>query len=104
MAFDPRLTPENFKAPFTAAEGWGRFSQKLDGSKFTAELEVKWGKLALKTLSLTPPGGLKPKSVSAKFAGKSVEAKLVSREGRVEIAFAPEVVVAIGQTLQVALS
>ena len=31
LAFAPRLTPEDFRAAFTTAEGWGTFSQKRDG-------------------------------------------------------------------------
>ena len=30
LAFAPRLSPENFRAAFTTAEGWGTFSQKDD--------------------------------------------------------------------------
>jgi len=48
IAFAPRLTPENFKAAFTGAEGWGSFSQNTR----KAEITVKWGKLRVKTFSL----------------------------------------------------
>ena len=50
LGFAPRLTPENFKAPFTAAEGWGTFTQtQTDGSQ-AATIELKYGKLRLSTL------------------------------------------------------
>ena len=55
LAFAPRLTPENFRAPVTTAEGWGTFSQKADGGKMKAEVALKWGKLRLKSLALTLP-------------------------------------------------
>jgi uncharacterized protein (DUF608 family) len=105
LAFEPRLTPEKFAAAFTASEGWGRFSQHLAGDTFNAEVEVKWGRLALTILGLTPPGGLRPRQVSATLAGQPIAAKLLSMQaGRVEISFAPDLVIPVGQTLKVTLT
>jgi len=52
IGFAPRLSPKNFKAPFTTAEGWGSFSQKISGKSHTVNLEVKWGRLRLRSISL----------------------------------------------------
>jgi len=104
LAFNPRLTPENFKCAFTSAEGWGSFRQHLEGSTFRAELDLKWGKLALKTLGLTPPGGLRPQKISATLAGKSVAATLATSHARVELSFAPAVLIPAAQKLEVTLT
>ena len=68
LGFSPRLTPENFRAAFTAAEGWGAFSQKAEVTGWTARVEVKWGRVRLKTLSLDAPAG----KVTAQVAGKEL--------------------------------
>ena len=65
LAFAPRLSPEDFRAAFTTAEGWGTFSQKdADGQRGTAlrvaVVRVAWGKLQLKTLGLVAAAGTKP--------------------------------------------
>jgi len=52
LAFAPRLTPGNFRAAFTTAEGWGTFSQKSEGRRLKAELQVTWGRLRLNELAL----------------------------------------------------
>jgi uncharacterized protein (DUF608 family) len=52
IGFAPRLTPENFRAPFTAAEGWGTFSQRIENGTMTAVIDVRHGRLALATLAL----------------------------------------------------
>jgi uncharacterized protein (DUF608 family) len=52
IGFAPRLTPENFRAPFVAAEGWGTFSQRLENGVMTAAVDVRHGKLALATIGL----------------------------------------------------
>src|SRR5205814_6252216 len=48
IGFAPRLTPENFKAAFTGAEGRGTFEVKAEKSKVQAHFHVKSGKLRLK--------------------------------------------------------
>jgi uncharacterized protein (DUF608 family) len=52
IGFSPKITPEDFKAPFTAAEGWGSYSQQRKEKNFSSELHVKSGKLRLKKWSV----------------------------------------------------
>jgi non-lysosomal glucosylceramidase len=59
IGFAPRLTPENFRAPFVAAEGWGTFSQRLENGTLTAAIDVRHGKLALATIALQHEHGTK---------------------------------------------
>jgi hypothetical protein len=104
LAFAPRLTPENFRAAFTAAEGWGSLAVKSEGRSAKCEVVVRWGRLALKTLTLTVPAGLHPQRVSAHLAGKPVPAKLTVRDGRCTVELATKAVVAAGEVLQVILN
>ena len=51
LGFAPRLTPENFRCPFTTAEGWGTYAQQSQISDFKSEITLRWGELRLSTLS-----------------------------------------------------
>lgn len=53
IGFAPKLAPEDFKAPFTASEGWGTFEQKqgADG-KWTARIKIARGRLVLNEIRL----------------------------------------------------
>ena len=64
IAFSPRLTPENFKAPFITAEGWGTYTQSQKGRKLTAKLEIKWGQLKLRSIALVPSTVIKRATVN----------------------------------------
>ena len=55
LGFAPRLTPENFRAAFTTAEGWGTFTQKREGGRQTGTIELKSGRLRLNSLELAVP-------------------------------------------------
>jgi len=104
LAFAPRLGAENFKAAFTAAEGWGSFAQKDEDGKRKAEIAVKWGKLRLRTLALAAAGGKAPQSVRVTAGGKDVDCHHEARDGKVLITFAAEVVVPEGQRVEVQIA
>ena len=43
LGFAPRVTPDDFRAPFTAAEGWGTIAQKREENRQHQRIEVRWG-------------------------------------------------------------
>ncbi len=102
IGFDPAITPENFRTPFTAAEGWGTFSQAIGDKEMTAELGVNWGSLSLKTLQLNPQD-LTVKTVSVTLGGKTLSAKLVKTDCGVSVELDAPVTIAAGQSIDVAL-
>jgi uncharacterized protein (DUF608 family) len=51
LGFAPRIRPEDFRAAFTAAEGWGLYSQRRTQKSLTATVDVRYGRLNLSTLS-----------------------------------------------------
>lgn len=55
IGFAPRLTPDDFKAAFTSAEGWGTYRQKVENARHEAEIALKWGVLHLRSLSFPAP-------------------------------------------------
>ena len=103
IGFAPRLQAYNFKSAFTAAEGWGSFSQQAKAGKLHTELALKWGKLRLKTLALTLPAGTSATQVTASLNGQPVPATISHREDRVLVNFTAETVIAANATLSVSL-
>ncbi len=71
IGFSPKLTPENFKAPFTVAEGWGTYSQQRDENSFNAQLEIKHGNLTLNKFFLDLDKNQKVNNVEV-MTGKKV--------------------------------
>ncbi|MGB3117403.1 MAG: hypothetical protein WBE58_01170, partial [Verrucomicrobiales bacterium] len=104
LGFAPRLTPEDFRCAFTAAEGWGTFRQKITGTGMEAEVVLAWGKLAVNTLSLGLPANLKPAKVSVLLDGKAVPATLAVVESGLEIHLAAPVTIPQGQSLLIKLT
>ncbi len=102
LGFAPRVSPEDFRAAFTAAEGWGTYSQRQTGSGLQAEVALKWGQLRLRTLAFAPKGT--PTKVTVTVAGRAVPATLKVADGRAEVALAAEVSLRAGESLQVTLA
>lgn len=102
IGFSPVVQPENFRVPFTAAEGWGTFSQQISKKKMTASIKPAWGSLSLKRVQLNPQG-LKARAVAVTVGGKKVNATLGATSKGISVAFGAPVRVAAGQELIVEL-
>ena len=103
LGFAPRWNQEEFRCAFTTAEGWGTFSQKKEEATFIASIELQWGKLSLKKLSLVVPKHIHPKQVVAELSGKPVPAKLNISDTGISIHFENETIVTESETLHVTI-
>lgn len=116
LGFAPKLGPEDFAAAFTAAEGWGRYRQRLAGAGGTAELELRHGRLRLASFGTgitTGGGGAHGKGAARDAAvtvrrvtsgGREVTLKgsrVTVAEGRVLVTLAEEITLEKGDRLVV---
>lgn len=107
LGFAPKLNPDRFCAPFTAAEGWGTLQQNRTEGRQDNAVTVLWGRLRLKSLALeTPPDGPKAAAVRKRSGEAAVElpATVESNGHRVLITLGQEVMLQVGETLEVTLA
>jgi non-lysosomal glucosylceramidase len=102
IGFAPKIHPQDFKAAFTAAEGWGSFSQRINQTSLNATLAVKWGKVSLNSFSLACPATAH--SVTAKLDGRELPATLIWSEGKATVRFSQPMTVKQGADLDLALA
>jgi len=72
IGFKPVWRPDDHASFFSAAEGWGLFTQKRAGKTQTETLDVRYGRLRVKTLVFELPDGAEPKAVAVRIAGQPV--------------------------------
>jgi uncharacterized protein (DUF608 family) len=104
LGFAPRLTPHDFRAPFTTAEGWGTISQKRDQDHQLQRVEVRWGSLRLRTLAFEVPEGVHVGRVNVVSAGQPVHATHKQVVKRIAINLDREARLAVGQAIEVEIS
>lgn len=85
IAFAPRISASDFKAPFTAAEGWGSFSQQAAKTYLNAEIVLGYGHLDLKRIKLS--SSFAPHKISVTLDGKHIPVTFKQMEDKVEIFF-----------------
>jgi uncharacterized protein (DUF608 family) len=81
IGFAPRIHPEDFRAPFTAATGWGTYSQKISGSEMSVTYEIKHGSLRLNTIALELPEAQVAKATEIRL-GRALVSAGSSQVGR----------------------
>jgi hypothetical protein len=95
------MTPNDFKAAFTSAEGWGTFQQRLNPQKAEYAIEMQWGHLSLKTISLDAPSV--GNNVHVTLAGQ-VEKVTLARDGnRILITFERNADITAGKSLAISI-
>jgi uncharacterized protein (DUF608 family) len=99
LAFDPRLTPENFKAPFTTAQGWGSFTQKRQAGVQTNEIQIHHGRLRLHRLKVTLREGFANDRLVVRLNGAKVGAHPLREGKQVVLLFEREVTLKEGEKL-----
>ena len=103
VGFAPRLTPENFKSAFTAAEGWGSFEQHIDGQMLSARVIVAWGRLRICSLALDLPPHARLASAKVTVASDVVVPELEQQDHIVTMRFRSAQVLESGDALVVEL-
>ena len=102
IGFAPRLTPEDFKAPFTAAEGWGAYSQKNEAGGRKTVLHLRYGKLRLRTVTLAVADN--PASVRVTLNQTPLQASHTFDSGRVTVTLAAEARLSANDRLELAIA
>ena len=103
LGFAPRVTPDDFRAPFTAAEGWGTISQKREDKGQHQRVEVRWGKLRVKTLAFEVAEGLQVGRSSVVSAGQQVPCTHHQVGRRITLNLEQETHLTAGQAIEVEL-
>jgi non-lysosomal glucosylceramidase len=101
LGFAPRVTPEDFRAAFTAAEGWGSYAQHIEAGAMTADVALKWGTLRLRILELAVPEALR--SAKAQVGGQSLAAAFERTDAGTRLTFPSDVNLRAGDVLHVTL-
>ncbi|MHB8897954.1 MAG: GH116 family glycosyl hydrolase, partial [Thermoguttaceae bacterium] len=104
IGFAPKISPDNFRAAFIAAEGWGTFQQKVHEGRLTLALKLRSGQLRLKTASLAPADGKAPTSVKVALDGRPLDARLAAEPGKALVELAQELILSSDEELVIDIS
>jgi len=85
IRFSPKWNKENFKAPFTAAEGWGTYMQALRDDKQLYTFDIKYGSLLLNTISVDRLNDQNTKTVSIMSGNQKILNSFIEDEKGIHI-------------------
>ena len=97
MAFDPKLNPEKFKAPFTSAAAWGTFEQERSAQKLQAKLQIRYGELSLNSFSLKTLHQVS--GIEVKLGDKIIPVSITQEGNRCTMKFSSTIRLLPGQNL-----
>jgi non-lysosomal glucosylceramidase len=101
IGFKPVWQPENHTSFFTAAEGWGLFSQRREAGTQTERIELRYGKLRAASLSFQIPEGTRPTEVAVRLGDRVLPSAFTSEGTEVHVTLDEPVVLAPDDSLVV---
>ena len=101
LAFAPRINPQNFKAAFTTAQGWGCFSQKIYRQNQIHQIELKYGTLKINELKFELVEGVRPARVTAKLNDQDIRFRYQLDERKLRILFEKPIILVKGDNLSI---
>ncbi|MSR62244.1 MAG: hypothetical protein EXS08_07355 [Planctomycetes bacterium] len=100
LGFAPRLTPEKFRAAFTAPEGWGSWSQTIDAlTNLSARLELRYGRLHLASLRIGHGGKGAASRTKVTLGDKQVQFTIEAEPAAILVRFEPPLQLRAGDVL-----
>ncbi|MBN2449738.1 MAG: hypothetical protein JXR77_05075 [Lentisphaeria bacterium] len=102
LAFAPRLEGD-FRAAFTAAEGWGLFRREQEAGVTTARLELRWGSLRLTSFEIAHGAGREVRATAARNA-EPLPCRVETDADRARLTFAQPLQLQAGETLTVVMA
>lgn len=87
IGFAPKVNPENFKAAFTAAEGWGSLHQTRTETSQTNTIKIVYGKLKIQQIELALPNGKVASDIKVTVNTKPVETSFKIVEDKMLVTF-----------------
>lgn len=99
LAFAPRIQPEDFKAAFTTAEGWGSFSQRVSKRGQKELIELKYGTLRLNEMQFELAECVDSAEVTVELNGADVPFQCALAGRKLRIALVSPAVLATGDKL-----
>lgn len=104
IGFAPKLNPENFIAPFTAAEGWGTYSQQQAVKSFNAQLKIVYGSLSIQQFTISLSDSHKVSKAEVLIAEKDVPATYTQTGLQCVITFKQRQNIAENETLNITVT
>jgi uncharacterized protein (DUF608 family) len=104
IGFRPAWQPKDHVSFYTAAEGWGLFTQKRRGRTQTEQLKVSYGTLRIEQLIFELPDGAKRPQVAVRSGRRSLATQHTLMDGELRISLRETITLERGQTLRITVS
>jgi len=101
IGFRPVWQPDDHVSFFTAAEGWGLFTQRRDDGRQSDSIEVKYGRVKVRELVFELPPDAKPRKVNVRVNGREVSADQKTDGRELRITLAEPITIEAGQALKI---